>query len=38
MLWAKLHEAIEAALTRIQSREENTSMPIEKQNQSKPRV
>jgi NAD(P)H dehydrogenase (quinone) len=37
-LWAKLHEAIEAARTRIQSREENTSMPIEKQNQSKPRA
>jgi NAD(P)H dehydrogenase (quinone) len=37
-LRAKLHEAIEAARTRIQSREENTSMAIEKHNQSKPRV
>jgi uncharacterized protein YbjT (DUF2867 family) len=37
-LRAKLRKAIEAARTRIQSREENTSMSIEKQNQSKPRV
>jgi hypothetical protein len=37
-LRAKLHEAIEEARTRIQSRGENTSTPIETQSQSKPRV